>query len=89
MRLTDHNILNEELEDIWKDYIEKYADVVAPKDYACAKCTAIHICSPCPVVNKLSTGKLEIPCQKFCELSKMRKAEFSKAIYDKYREEKK
>ncbi|MBR6225991.1 MAG: radical SAM protein [Bacilli bacterium] len=88
MRLKEHNILNEDLGDIWKRCIEEYANMLAPEDYVCGKCPAIHICAPCPVVNKLSTGKYVTPCPKSCELSKMRKAEFTKKVYDKYREEK-
>lgn len=81
MRLKDHNLTNEDLQTIWKDYIQKYAHMLAPKDYKCAKCPNIHLCSPCPVVNYLYTGDYTTPNLETCELIQMRTNEFSK---DKY-----
>ena len=83
MRLTDHNVLTESIEDIWKDYVNKYAYMVAPKNYKCAKCKNIHLCAPCPVINKLSTGSYTEPCPEACELSCMRVEEFTKEKYKK------
>lgn len=85
MRTRTHNILNENLKEIWKYFISKYAKKVAPNDYKCSKCPDIHICSPCPVVNELSTGDCIKPDILYCQLAKMRKQEFSKAEYDSYR----
>lgn len=88
MRLRDHSILQEPLAQIWEDYIERYAKLAAPPEYPCATCKNIFTCSPCPVINKLSTGEYHIPCKVSCELAKMRVAEFSKPKYDKFRSEK-
>lgn len=85
MRLKTHNILCEELGDIWKIYIEEFSQKIAPSDYKCAKCRYIHICSPCPVINQLSTGDCLRPDTAYCRLAEMRKKEFSKAKYDIYR----
>lgn len=86
MRLHDHNILQENLGEIWKDYIAKYAYMPVPKDYRCAKCKYVFTCSPCPVINKLANGEYHIPCRESCELAQMRVAEFSKPKYDKFRQ---
>lgn len=83
MRLREHNLLNETLPEIWQEYIQKYANMLAPKDYKCSKCTKIHLCSPCPVINYLTTGNHAIPWENNCELIALRTAEFSKEKYNK------
>jgi radical SAM protein with 4Fe4S-binding SPASM domain len=85
MRIKEHNILEKPLSEIWKGYIEEYAYLLAPSDYKCAKCNHIHICSPCPMINKLSTGEYHIPWSESCRLTQMRVDEFYKEEYDKYR----
>jgi radical SAM protein with 4Fe4S-binding SPASM domain len=85
MRLKEYNILKTPLSTIWESYIQQYAKVLAPKNYKCAKCSHIHICSPCPVINKLSTGDYVTPCMDYCELTMLRAKEFSKEKYDCYR----
>lgn len=85
MRIKTHNILRKNLKETWEYFISKYAKEIAPIDYKCSKCLDIHICSPCPVVNKLSTGDYTKPDILYCQLAKMRKQEFSKTKYDSYR----
>lgn len=85
MRLKKYNVLEVPLATIWEDYIKEYANMLAPKSYKCAKCSYIHICSPCPVINKLSTGDYVIPCAEYCELTMLRAKEFSKEKYNIYR----
>lgn len=84
-RFKEFNIMNNSLSDAWK-YYAKYREMKAPKTLKCLQCDYIMLCNPCLRVNYLNTGSYtEVP-DIVCKLTKMRIFEFSKKIYDKYRD---
>lgn len=49
------------------------------------KCDYFSICSPCPMINYMSTGNYSTPPKIYCDLARKRVEEFSKSEYDIYR----
>lgn len=84
-RIEEYNLLYDDFTTAWNEY-EKFKKIPAPKNEPCRKCDYFSICSPCPMVNYMSTGNYSIPPQVYCDLAKKRVEEFSKSEYDIYRE---
>ena len=84
-RIEEYNLLYDDFTVAWNDYA-KFKKIPASKNEPCRKCDYFSICSPCPMVNFMSTGNYSIPPQVYCDLAKKRVEEFSKSEYDIYRE---
>ena len=83
-RIEEYNLLYDDFTIAWKDFA-KFKKILAPKNEACRKCDYFSICSPCPMINYMSTGDYSTPPKIYCDLAKKRVEEFSKPEYDIYR----
>ena len=83
-RIEEYNLLYDDFTIAWDDYA-KFKKIPAPKNETCRKCDYFSICSPCPMINYMSTGNYSTPPKIYCDLARKRVEEFSKSKYDIYR----
>lgn len=72
-RIKKWNILSCSMEEAWDDF-GKFRNELAAKYNKCVRCEYLMMCSPCILVNKLSTGDENIPSDTVCKLTHMRVA---------------
>ena len=65
------NLLTDDFETAWNDYASLLKER-ASKNNKCLKCKYLMMCSPCVVVNYLSTGDYNKPAETVCRLTQMR-----------------
>ncbi len=70
-RFKKWNLLNCEFKDAWDDYAVLRKEK-AEETNKCIKCDYVMMCSPCILVNFLSTGNYNIPSDTVCRLTHMR-----------------
>ena len=86
-RLKKFNLLNCDFDEAWRYFKKIYIEQKVPKNYKCFHCKEFYMCSPCVATNELSTGNPLKPMEERCKLNYLRKKEFSKSIYEAYRDE--
>ena len=70
-RMKKWNLLTDDFETAWNDYASLLKER-ASKNNKCLKCKYLMMCSPCVVVNYLSTGDYNKPAETVCRLTQMR-----------------
>ena len=70
-RYKKWNILSCEFKDAWEDYA-KLLKLKTTENSKCNNCPYLMLCSPCVIVNYLSTGDYNTPSDDVCELTKER-----------------
>jgi radical SAM protein with 4Fe4S-binding SPASM domain len=70
-RIKKWNILSCSMQEAWDDF-GSYRNEVASKYNKCVRCEYLMMCSPCVLVNKLTTGDENIPSDTVCKLTHMR-----------------
>lgn len=72
-RFKKWNLLNIDFQTAWNDYASLIKEK-ASNNNKCLKCKYLMMCSPCVVVNLLSTGDYNTPSDTTCQLTHMRVA---------------
>ena len=70
-RIKKWNLLTDEFEMAWNDYGELLKKKTSPNN-KCVNCKYLMMCSPCAVVNYLSTGDYNTPSEGVCQLTHLR-----------------
>ena len=70
-RIKKWNLLSDDFKTAWDDY-EVLLKEKASKDNKCLKCEYLMMCSPCVMVNYLSTGDYNTPADTVCKLTHLR-----------------
>jgi radical SAM protein with 4Fe4S-binding SPASM domain len=70
-RFKKWNLLSDDFKTAWDDYLSLLKER-ASKNNKCLKCKYLLMCSPCVVVNYLSTGDYNTPSETVCRLTHMR-----------------
>lgn len=72
-RIKKWNLLSDDFKTAWDDYASLLKEK-ASKQNKCLKCKYLMMCSPCVLVNYLSTGDYNMPSDTVCQLTKLRVA---------------
>lgn len=70
-RIKKWNLLSDKFEVAWDDYKSLLREK-ASKNNKCLKCKYLMMCSPCVLVNYLSTGDYNTPAENVCKLTHLR-----------------
>lgn len=70
-RFKKWNMLLDDFNTAWDDY-ESLLKEKTSKNNRCMKCKYLMMCSPCVVVNFLSTGDYNMPSDTICKLTHLR-----------------
>lgn len=70
-RFKKWNLLSDNFKTAWDDYASLLKER-ASKNNKCLKCKYLMMCSPCVVVNYLSTGDYNTPADTVCQLTHLR-----------------
>ena len=70
-RIKKWNLLTTNFKTAWDDYSSLLKEK-SSTDNKCLKCKYLMMCSPCVIVNYLSTGNYNIPSETVCRLTHMR-----------------
>lgn len=70
-RLKKWNLLTDDFKMAWNDYGELLKKKTSPNN-KCVNCKYLMMCSPCAIVNYLSTGDYNTPSESVCQLTHMR-----------------
>lgn len=70
-RIKKWNLLSDDFKTAWDDYAALLKER-ASKNNKCLKCKYLMMCSPCVMVNYLSTGDYNTPADTVCQLTRLR-----------------
>lgn len=70
-RIKKWNLLTDDFATAWDSY-KSLLSIKASPDNKCLKCKYLMMCSPCIIVNYLSTGDYNTPADTVCKLTKLR-----------------
>lgn len=70
-RMKKWNLLEDDFKTAWNDYASLLKQR-ASADNKCLKCKYLMMCSPCIIVNYLSTGDYNVPAETVCKLTHLR-----------------
>ena len=70
-RFRKWNLLSDDFKTAWDDY-KSLLKEKASKNNKCLKCKYLMMCSPCVIVNYLSTGDYNTPAETVCKLTHLR-----------------
>lgn len=70
-RIKKWNLLNCQFRTAWDDYLSMLKEKSDPNN-KCLKCEYLMMCSPCVMVNYLSTGDYNVVPESLCQLTHMR-----------------
>lgn len=70
-RMKKWNLLSDDFQSAWEDYKSLLYEKAAQNN-RCAKCKYLMMCSPCIIVNYLSTGDYNKPADTVCRLTHLR-----------------
>lgn len=70
-RFKKWNLLSSDFKTAWDDYISLLREKASSKN-KCLKCKYLMMCSPCVIVNYLSTGDYNTPADTVCKLTHLR-----------------